>query len=217
MKAVILGGKSGLGLAIAKNLTKVCKKVHKLNSKDIDTSDLSQINAFCKKYYGPDVLVLNTGGPPDKKIHEIDPKLMHQNFNKLFVSFFEILKNIGVKKKGYVFLISSFIIKEPSDELILSSSLRSGFNTLFKSLSIIYSKKQIRFINIAPGPFKTKRLVNLLKNEGLTLKKFEKTLPLKKIPDPDEIGKFVKYVVENKVISLNGSTIYFDGNLLRST
>ena len=45
---------------------------------------------------------------------------------------------------------------------------------------------------------------------------FEKTLPGKKVPDPKEIGLFVKFVVENKIKSFNGVTIPFDSGLLES-
>ena len=102
------------------------------------------------------------------------------------------------------------------NELVISSSLRTGFSSLFKSLSMIYSKKNIKFINIAPGPIKTKRLLKLLQNEGISMKKFEKSLPGGKVPDPDEIGKFVSFVVKNKIISFNGVTIPFDVNLIKS-
>ena len=34
--------------------------------------------------------------------------------------------------------------------------------------------------------------------------------------DPDEIGKFVKFIVENKIKYITGSTIFFDGNLTKS-
>ena len=82
-------------------------------------------------------------------------------------------------------------------------------------MSIIYAKKNIKFINIAPGPIKTKRLINLIKKDGSTLKNFERRLPGKKIPEANEIGKFVQFVVKNKIISLNGNTITFDSNLIK--
>lgn len=215
MKAIVLGATSGIGRSISQNLKKTCKKVISLGSKDVNTLSLKSVKNFCKKYYGPDVLILNTGGPPDMKFSKINNEVWIENFSKLFLSFSNIIKDIGIKKNGYVFLISSYIIKQPSDELIISSSLRSGFSSLFKSLSIIYAKKNIKFINIAPGPIKTKRLINLIKKEGLTLDKFANQLPGKKIPEADEIGKFVKFVVENKIISFNGITITFDSNLIK--
>ena len=126
MKAIILGATSGIGRSIAQNLKGTCKKVISLGSKDVNTSSLKSVKNFCKKYYGPDVLVLNTGGPPDLEFNKINNDLWIENFNKLFLSFSNIIKDVGIKKNGYVFLISSYIIKQPSNELIISSSLRSG-------------------------------------------------------------------------------------------
>lgn len=215
MKAIVLGGTAGIGKSIADNLENICTQVQRLGSKDLDTRSIKNINKFCKMNKRPDILVLNTGGPPDLKFSKIDNETWIENFNKLFLSFANLIKQIEVKNGGYIFLISSYIIKQPSDELIISSSIRAGFSSLFKSLSYIYAKNKIKFINIAPGPIKTQRLVNLLKKEKISIKKFESQMYGKKIPEPDEIGKFVKFVVENQIISFNGTTITFDSNLIR--
>ena len=34
--------------------------------------------------------------------------------------------------------------------------------------------------------------------------------------NPDEIGKFVRFIVKNKIKYITGSTIFFDGNLTKS-
>ena len=98
----------------------------------------------------------------------------------------------------------------------MSSSLRSGFVSLFKSLSKIQKEKNISFINIAPGPIKTERLINLVKNDNMTMEEFKKTMPANNIPEPKEIGLFVEFVVKNNIKSLNGVTIPFDSGLLES-
>ena len=209
MKAVILGGTSGIGKEIDKKLRGICK-TYAFGRKEVDTSSLKSVNNFINKNKGPNILILNTGGPPDLDFKKISDDEWIKYFNQLFLSFSKIIKDIDVKKNGYIFLISSFIIKQPGTELLLSSSLRSGFTTLFKSLSKIYKKKNISFINIAPGPTKTKRLLNLIKKDKISLKKFESGMPGRKIPEPKEIGLFVQFVVKNKIKSLNGVTIPFD-------
>ena len=77
-------------------------------------------------------------------------------------------------------------------------------------------KSKISFINIAPGPIKTKRLERLLKAENISIENFAKNLPTSQVPEPDEIGLFVKFVIENKIKSFNGVTIPFDSGLLKS-
>ncbi len=212
-KAVILGGSKGLGASIYKNLKRLnIREVISCSSKDIDTSDLKSVDSFCKKHPIIDIIVLNTGGPPNLKFKDITNEIWIKYFKQLFLGYVNILSKVKINNHGYVFNISTALIKEPSDNLIISTSLRIAFTSLLKSLTHELSKKNVSIISLAPGPFETNRIKNLVGN----IKKFEKTLPLKKIGNPDEIGKFVKYVIENKVQYISGSTIYFDGTTNKS-
>ena len=211
-KAIIIGGSKGIGKEIARELKKLKFKTVVCSRKEIDTASLTSVKKFISKNRSTDILVLNSGGPPPFKFNEITENNWKKYFNQLFLGFFLLLKNIKVKNNGYVFYISSSIIKEPSDSLIISSSIRAAMSSLLKSFSIKASKRGVSVINIAPGPFKTQRVKELVKN----LKKFQNSLPTKKIGDPKEIGKFVKFIISNKIKYISGSTIYFDGNLSKT-
>ena len=211
-KAIIIGGSKGIGKEIVKELKKIKIKCLACSRKQVDTSDLSSVEKFIKKNKKIDILILNSGGPPPLKFNQLTITDWKKYFNQLFLGFFLMLKNIKINKNGYVIYISSSIIKEPGNTLVISSSLRSAMSSLLKSYSIENSKKGISTINIAPGPFKTRRVRELVKN----LKSFEKNLPTKKIGDPNEIGRFVKFIIKNNIKYLSGSTIYFDGNLNKS-
>jgi len=207
-KAIVLGGSKGLGANISQNLKKLSiKEVISCSSKDVDTSKIESVNKFCQKHSTTDIIILNTGGPPNLKFEEISNDLWIKYFNQLFLGYINILKKIKIRKGGYIFNISTAAIKEPSSNLIISTSIRLAFTSLLKSLTYEFRKKEISVISIAPGPFKTNRIKKLVHN----LKKFEKELPLKRIGNPDEIGKFVKYIVSNRIKYISGSTIYFDG------
>lgn len=207
-KALVLGGSKGLGANIVKNLKKTSiKEIIACSSKDIDTSNLDSIESFCKKHQTVDVIILNTGGPPNLKFKDITNELWIKYFKQLFLGYVNILKKIKIRKGGYIFNISTALIKEPSNNLIISTSLRIAFTSLLKSLTYEYSKQSVSIVSIAPGPFKTNRIKKLVNN----IKKFENKLPLKKIGNPDDIGKFIQYIINNKVKYISGSTIYFDG------
>ena len=212
INSIILGGSRGIGREIYIELNKISRNIIQCSSKDIDTSNLESVKKFIKKNKVTDVLILNTGGPPAKDFYKISEQEWSKYFNQLFLSFTIILQKIRINKGGYVFLISSSIIKEPSVGLEISSSLRTGFVSLFKSISLHENNRNISFVNIAPGPFKTERVKELVTD----MKSFEKNLPTRKIGNPNEIGKFVRFVVENKIKYLTGSTIYFDGNINKS-
>ena len=205
--AIVLGGSRGIGKAISDALKSIKIDVFATSKNDIDTSDLNSVKKFVDNHNQTDILILNTGGPEPKQfldITEDDWKLYH---NQLFLGFCTILQNIKINDGGYIFLISSSVIKEPNPKLIISSAYRAAFSEVFKILSKDYAQKNISCINIAPGPINTDRTKELIKN----IQEYEKTLPMKRLGEPEEIGNFVKAIIEYKIKYLTGVTINFDG------
>ena len=206
-KAIVLGGSRGIGKAISDSLKSIKIDVFAASKKDIDTSNLDSVRRFLEKNTQTDILVLNTGGPEPKQFSTITEDDWNRYHNQLFLGFVTLLQNIKINDDGYIFLISSSVIKEPSAKLIISSAYRAAFAEIFKVLSKEYAKKNISCVNIAPGPINTDRTKELIEN----IKEFEKTLPMKRLGEPEEIGNFVKAIVENKIKYLSGVTINFDG------
>ena len=206
-KAIVLGGSRGIGKAISDSLKTIEIDVFAASKKDIDTSDLNSVRRFLDKNTQTDILVLNTGGPEPKQFSTITEDDWNKYHNQLFLGFVTVLQNIKINDGGYIFLISSSVIKEPTAKLIISSAYRAAFSEVFKVLSKEYAKKNISCVNIAPGPINTDRTRELIEN----IKEFEKTLPMKRLGEPEEIGNFVKAIIENNIKYLSGVTINFDG------
>jgi 3-oxoacyl-[acyl-carrier protein] reductase len=206
-KAIVLGGSRGIGKAISDALKTIEIDVFAASKKDIDTSDLKSVKKFLEKNTQTDILVLNTGGPSPKPFLTITEEDWNLYHNQLFLGFVTVLQNIKINDDGYIFLISSNVIKEPNAKLIISSAYRAAFTEVFKVLSKEYAEKNISCVNIAPGPINTDRTKELIEN----VEEFKKTLPMKRLGEPEEIGNFVKSIVENKIKYLSGVTINFDG------
>ena len=206
-KAIVLGGSRGIGKAISDSLKTIDIDVLGTSQKDIDTSNLNSVKEFLKINNETDILILNTGGPKPKPFSTVTEEDWKKYHNQLFLGFITILQNIKVNDGGYIFLISSNVIKEPNPKLIISSAYRAAFSEVFKVLSKEYAQKNISCINIAPGPINTDRTQELIEN----VEEFEKTLPMKRLGKPEEIGNFVKGIVENNIKYLSGVTINFDG------
>jgi 3-oxoacyl-[acyl-carrier protein] reductase len=202
-----MGGSRGIGKAISDGLKSIGYDVVSTSKKELDTSDLISVKNFIEKNKTTDILVLNTGGPPAKEFDTVTEEEWQKYHNQLFLGFCILLQNITINDGGYVFLMSSSVIKEPNPKLVISSAYRSAFSSVFKILSKKFAERNISCVNIAPGPINTDRTRELFDN----VKEFEKTLPMKRLGEPEEIGNFVKSIVENKIKYLSGVVINFDG------
>jgi len=144
---------------------------------------------------------------PSKDFFDIQEDEWYKYYNQLFYSFVYILQNLKVNNDGYIFLISSHLIKEPTQSMSLSVSYRLALSSILKLLTKHFASKNISCINIAPGPIKTKRLESLVGN----LSEFESKLPFRRAGSVEEISKFVRSIIENNIKYLSGVTINFDG------
>jgi 3-oxoacyl-[acyl-carrier protein] reductase len=207
-KAIVLGGSRGIGKAISDSLKKLDLEVLSASSTDIDTSDLGSVNKFAEKNSMTDILVLNTGGPPIIEFEKITNEDWNKYHNQLFVGFCTLLQKIKVNDEGYIFAITSNVIKEPNSKLIISSAYRAAFSSVFKILSKEFASRNISMINIAPGPINTDRTKELVDNVG----EYADSLPMERLGEPQEIGNFVSSIVEKEIKYLSGVVINFDGS-----
>ena len=207
-KAIILGGSRGIGKAISDSLKKLDLEVLSASSTDIDTSDLESVNKFAEKNDVTDILVLNTGGPQIIEFEKITNEDWNKYHNQLFVGFCMLLQKIKVNDGGYIFAITSNVIKEPNAKLIISSAYRAAFSSVFKILSKDFASRNISMINIAPGPINTDRTKELVDNVG----EYADSLPMQRLGEPEEIGNFVSSIVEKEIKYLSGAVINFDGS-----
>jgi len=207
-KAIVLGASRGIGKSISNSLKKLDLDVITASSRDIDTSDIDSVNKFAETNNSADILVLNTGGPPIIEFEKISNEDWDKYHNQLFVGFCTLLQKIKINDGGYVFAITSNVIKEPNSKLIISSAYRAAFSSVFKILSKEFAKRDISLINIAPGPINTDRTKELVTD----VTSYADSLPMKRLGEPEEIGNFVSSIVEKQIKYLSGVVINFDGS-----
>jgi len=207
-KAIVLGASRGIGKSISDSLKKLDLDVFSLSSNDIDTSNLDSVNKFANENNSTDILVLNTGGPPIIEFEKISKEDWEKYHNQLFVGFCTLLQKIKINDGGYVFAITSNVIKEPNSKLIISSAYRAAFSSVFKILSKEFAERDVSLINIAPGPINTDRTKELVDN----VEEYADSLPMKRLGKPEEVGNFVSSIVEKEIKYLSGVVINFDGS-----
>lgn len=210
--ALVLGSSRGVGAVIAQELRNAGFDAPIISSKEIDTSSPESVEAFIAEHPSTDILVLNTGGPPKKDFYEITTEEWMKYHQQLFLSFATLLQKIEVRDGGYIFLVNSHLISEPKENMILSQSYRIATWAMLKALSKRFATREVSCINIALGPILTDRLRDLTTD----LTALEGKLPMKRAGKPEEVGKFVRSIVENGIKYLTGVSITFDGGISNS-
>lgn len=207
MKALVLAGNRGIGKGIADSLEDLNINVIRTSTKTLDTSNIQQVEDFIQKEISTDILVLNTGGPIAQSFESITQEDCNKYHNQLFYSFFKLIQDLKINNGGYIFLVSSYNVKEPDGKLLLSNAYRIAFISVLKCLSKELAKRNITTINIAPGPIDTDRIRGLVSD----IESLEKRIPIGRLGRIEEIGNFVKSIVQNNIKYLTGVTINFDG------
>lgn len=252
--ALVLGGSQGIGFGIAKSLAKEGVKIilgarslEKLeNAKseiekeggtvlkiiEVDVSDpaYSDIlqSSIVDKNLIPDIVINNSGGPKMGNFLEFGNEDWLNAFNLSLLSvvitsriFTPFMKE---KKWGRFINITSSNAIEPTSEMVLSSTLRSGVSAFTKSASFELIKSNITINTLSPGGVKTDRFNQLVNDaakknnvpvEDIILKS-EQGIPIGRLANPEELGNLAAYLCSPLSDYITGRTIAIDGGLLKS-
>ncbi|MEY4631837.1 MAG: hypothetical protein RIQ81_1957 [Pseudomonadota bacterium] len=184
-KALVCGGSSGLGYAVAEALAKedadvlivarpgekLVKAGKALGAKtfgaDLSTRDGVESLISHLKETGslPDILVNNTGGPAPTAAAHTSIESWQKGFEQLFLSTTrltqEFLPSMQAKKWGRIITITSTSVIEPIDHLAVSSSMRSAVTAFSKTLAREVAKDNITVNTVMPGIIHTARIESL--------------------------------------------------------
>jgi 3-oxoacyl-[acyl-carrier protein] reductase len=186
--ALVAGGSMGLGLAVAKTLSRegarvaICalddpylpqarEEIIKETGGEViaipaDITNAEEAKNFVRRavdHYGTlDVLVNNAGGPPSKPFFDIDDNLWEFGFRLNLLSTIlmtrEAVPVMKAKRWGRIINMTSISVKQPIDGLILSNTIRSGVIGFAKSLSNELAPFNITVNNVCPGYTMTERV-----------------------------------------------------------
>ncbi len=120
---------------------------------------------------------------------------------------------------------TSYTVKQPVPNLVLSNSVRAATVGLTKSLALELGKENIRFNSIMPGWTKTERVVHLLefraKNNNSTVEeetaKQTAEIPLGRLGTPQEFANAAVFLVSPAASYIHGVTLAVDGGIVKGS
>lgn len=129
------------------------------------------------------------------------------------------------RRAGSIVAITSFTVKTPLENLILSNSLRMAVIGLVKSLADELGADGIRVNAVLPGWTRTERVDQLLQaraNKKGTTPEAEYTaitrgIPLGRMGKPEEFAQAVVFLASPAASYISGISLPVDGGLIRAT
>jgi 3-oxoacyl-[acyl-carrier protein] reductase len=172
-----------------------------------------------------DVLVTNCGGPDSGSFEDVSINQWQQAIDLSFLSHIYLIQaalpHLKKSSSPSILTVTSFTVKRPMENLILSNSVRAATIGLTKSLSKELGPSSIRVNSILPGWTRTDRVDHLI-NERVKannssidqeIDKITRSIPLKRMADPDEFGKAAAFLVSPAASYITGVMLTVDGGI----
>jgi 3-oxoacyl-[acyl-carrier protein] reductase len=187
------------------------------------------IAAAVEKLGGLDILITNTGGPPAGPFESFDEAAWQKAVDLSFMSHVRLIRaalpHLRKSSAPSVLTVTSYVVKEPMLNLVLSNSIRAATTGLTKSLALELGKDGIRFNSIMPGWTETERVSELMafraKNNYTTIEeetaKQATEIPLGRMGKPDEFANVAAFLVSHAASFVHGVAMPVDGGIIKAT
>lgn len=235
--AIVTGGGSGLGFAIAKAFTqngittiiagrdqvKLKKAQEQLGPlcffKVLDVTDYKAIPAFVEEIesiHGPiDILVNNAGINQKKEFTEVSDieftNMLNTNVTAVFVLSREVAKKMLTRKKGSILNISSMAAQYGLPKVIAYTASKTAIEGMTRAMAVELSPMGIRVNAIAPGFIYSDMTAKALDSDPERKARVMARTPMGHMGQPEDIGAAAFYLSGEDARYITGVVLPVDG------
>ncbi len=235
--AIVCGASSGLGLATAEalaaegaNVTMFARRREVLEREAErigalavrgDVTNPRHLAAVVERtveaFGGLDILVWNSGGPPPGPATGMTPESIEEAVDLLLLPAVRLvelcLPHLVQSAGGRILIFTSSAVKEPTEHLALSNTVRPGVTGWAKSLARELGPQGVTVNCVAPGRIETDRLAQIYP-DGPSEADLQ-AIPLGRWGTPREFGDVACFLASDRARYVTGTTVVVDGGLLR--
>jgi len=235
--AIVCGASAGLGLATAEalagegaNVTMFARRREVLEREadrlgalavrgDVTTPrDLAAVvERTVQAFGGIDIVVWNSGGPPPGTAASMSADDVAEAVELLLLPAIRLvelsLPYLVQSAGGRILIFTSSAVKEPTEHLALSNTVRPGVTGWAKSLARELGPQGVTVNCLAPGRIETARLAQIYP-DGPSEADL-KAIPLGRWGTPQEFGDVACFLASDRARYVTGTTVVVDGGLTR--
>lgn len=176
---------------------------------------------------GLDILITNAGGPPAGSFEIFDEESWQKTVDTSFMSHVRLIRaalpHLRKSESGAVLTFTSYTVKQPAQNLVLSNSVRAATVGLTKSLALELGRDRIRFNSILPGWTLTERVQHIMEfraenNKTSVEEEISKQIadiPLGRMAQPEEFARVAVFLVSPAASYVNGVMLNVDGGIVK--
>lgn len=237
--ALVTGASKGIGFAVASGLAaegvkvalsarnedSLAEAVEKVRAAGgdcygfpADVSDEGQIDSLFARVQeelgDPQILVVNSGGPPGGKASGLSEEQWSVAFDLTLMSAVRTSRAAlpAMRQAGWgrIINITSLTVKQPVLTLTLSNAFRAAVTGYAKTLSGEVAAEGITVNNVGPGYTETERLEELFTDDSAR-DRLLSSIPAGRFGTPEEIASVAVYLASRQAAYITGQTITPDG------
>ena len=241
--AVVGGASSGMGLAISRALaaegcgvTMLARDPERLEQAAADVSGATAspgdvrdqaaleraVSATVDRHGRLDIIVNNAGGPPPGTFESTPAEAWAEAFELSLNSAVRLtrlaLPHLRESGRGRIVNITSWSVREPIPNLMLSNAIRPGVVGWAKALSHEIGPDAITVNTIAPGKIDTPRVREVWAHtpdpEAARTRDLQ-MIPARRLGTPAEVAAVVTFLCSLPAAYVTGAVIPVDGGALR--
>lgn len=235
--AIVTGGGSGIGLAIAATFVKagiltiiIGRDPQKLAAAHEqlggschplahDLSDLASIPALVelivRRYGQIDILVNNAGINLKKDFENVTDQefgeILLTNLQSVFAISREVVKVMLARRSGNIINVSSMASRYGIPRVIAYTASKAGIEGMTKAMAVELSPKGIRVNCIAPGFIATDMSARALDDDPERKQKVYARTPMGRLGKPAEVGEAALFLASDQASFLTGVVLPVDG------
>jgi 3-oxoacyl-[acyl-carrier protein] reductase len=187
------------------------------------------INQVVEAFGGLDILVTNAGGPPPGKFETFDDVAWQKAIELSLMSHVRLVRaalpHLRQSSAASVLAITSYSVKQPIPNLVLSNSVRAATVGLIKTLALELGADGIRFNSILPAWTETERVYELMASRAIAsgatteeeITKQSKDSPLGRMGRPEEFANAAVFLVSPAASYITGVMLTVDGGMYKGT
>lgn len=196
---------------------------------NITHSDIINKAAILAKENDISGILINAGGPPAMSFEETRLSDWDDAYRSLLRWKVELIHKLiphfKEKQYGRIVFIESSSVKQPIENLVLSTSLRLAVVGMMKTVSQEVSGQNINFNMIAPGSHNTSAINRLIEKKshitGVDMEtmrqNFINDIPAKQFGNPDHLGSLATWLLSPLAEFVTGQVYGIEGGAIKST